>query len=333
MEALNATSDTREADANAVSGRQNSAWESLPVELHTEILKILVFKGIEPFTEEDYDDNQAACTNLVNLCLVSNRLCEVVRPELYRNIIIHKPIVLVRMYRTLLDKPELGALTRRVSFGILKMFEYEQPDMHPLRRVHGAQPQDRLPSAMLTETNKLKLQLLYILQFKVLGLMTRLSDLALAAPRRIFAHLPTQTIYGGPETAPSALDIAYCSVLQGDSCPILPGLKVVRFIGDLDFSTWLPIEMCKSFLALPNVQSLVWVNASPLWFRLMGDWERDPSNGKSLPSSNMCGIYHSSNLRRTRQQLEVPEHQVLRDTQQPPTSRLGWRCRHSPRLS
>lgn len=103
--------------------RGESKLELMPTEVLEEVFCHLSQNDLQSY--HDLQDknlvkgNRSAHTNMSSLCLTSKRVDAVARPLLFRIITVSSPAMLVRLYETLLEIPDLGSHIRQISFEIL----------------------------------------------------------------------------------------------------------------------------------------------------------------------------------------------------------------------
>lgn len=224
---------------------------------------------------------------LVNLCLVSKRMHDVAKEALYRNILIPDANTLVLLYRSFLENPALGIHVKQISliilnngdwtaFGDGQIFQSAEIDLGPILEWNDELGQHELPydlrkhmgtpfAGSRLAPHKTYIELLYVLQFRVLGHTRNLDSLDLCVHPQ---YTPDETyqLY--------SMDDIYSEVVNGvlrlmweEVSRCLANLKKLRLTGrEYPLRSDFMGLMCRCFLALPKLDQLIWFNDAPGWF-------------------------------------------------------------------
>lgn len=130
--------------------RRISRFESLPVDVHLRILADIASDNPQPYLDRmNYLRFKHGQRHLFNVCLVSKRMEEIARPYLYRAAIVDDVDVLARLFRTLGERPALGAHFKRLLLDVPfseKDARYRKPHVAVIKP-HQNHKQDCKPAA------------------------------------------------------------------------------------------------------------------------------------------------------------------------------------------
>ncbi|KAG6355639.1 hypothetical protein INS49_003601 [Diaporthe citri] len=247
-------------------------------------------------------EDASARRDLVSLCMVSKRMISKTRPALYRNILIDDLDTLILLYRTFLEKPQLGIFVKRMSLNICHgdkdynsdygelcrsinlrpLLSYAQNGFEELRKTTHAR--------RATEFYEIALERLYTLHFKVLSRTRNLESLDLNV------HPQTEMRNICMDTQPIYLDVVgrVLRSLWRETSPCLSRLKELQLIGKEKACAYrgnrwgYAALICRCFLSLPELEQLVWFNHAHGWFdafsrrTVSGSGKRLRADAKSL---------------------------------------------------
>lgn len=165
--------------------RTPATIESLPTEILTIITEKLGFDDIVPFSYKEREMDKAAQYNLRQLCLVCSRMLPVARHRLYHSIFISGPTVMILLYRSLLDTPELGKLVREVGLTDWHFLTLQQLEL--LQSLDDAELCAYVSDTQLvgSASSEIEVWLLYIAFFKVLDRTPELVTLTMHVPPQL----------------------------------------------------------------------------------------------------------------------------------------------------
>lgn len=121
------------------ASHEHSALETIPNEIISSIARMLAVSIDLPYEvsrpnlttfksrKQEYAN---ARRDLRSLCMVSKRMAPNAQKALYRNILITDANTLILLYRTFLEKPELGIYVKRMSLNI-DHGRFDQTFPHP----------------------------------------------------------------------------------------------------------------------------------------------------------------------------------------------------------
>ncbi|KUI54498.1 hypothetical protein VP1G_01909 [Cytospora mali] len=114
-----------------------------------------------------YAKDKWAREAMQKLCLVSRKVGSAAQRTLYKNILIHNQRTLVYLYRSMLERPELGTYTKRVTFDIVLR---HWADLTPLHSCKGSGFDELWTKQPIMElrNREVNTQLLSVLFFKLL---------------------------------------------------------------------------------------------------------------------------------------------------------------------
>lgn len=225
-------------------------------------------------------EDASARRDLVSLCLVSKRMISKARPTLYRNILIDEPDTLILLYRTLLEKPQLGIFVKRMSLNIFHGGKYNSFEYRELCRSINLRPllsyaQNGFEELWKTthvrdacEGYEITLERLYTLHFKVLSRTRNLESLDLNVEPQAELRstlMDTRSIY-------FRVVSRVLRSLWRETSPSLSRLKELQLIGKETVcahrsNRWGCVALiCRCFLSLPELEQLVWLNHAYGWF-------------------------------------------------------------------
>lgn len=223
--------------------------------------------------------------------MVSKWMASEARPALYRNILINDAETLVFLYRTFLEKPQLGKLVKRMSLDICEPDEPPPADGSRIRRrvTTGMPPEVDLEPLLshaqhgfadhLTMVYTRRgtpydniavrpaLEKLYTLQFRVLSRTSELESLDWnlhPQSRKDDTHMYLHAIY--TEAVHRVL-----RSLWNETSPCLSRLKELQLIGkEYNCAVWgrradFAALICRCFLTLPRLQQIDWFNHAHSW--------------------------------------------------------------------
>lgn len=229
---------------------------------------------------------------LLNLCLVSKHMHNVAQEALYKNILIPDANTLVLLYRSFLENPDLGIHVKQMSLSILndgdsagfgdgQVYQSAEIDLVPILDWNDELGQYELPydlrkhlatpfAGSRLAPHKTSIQLLYVLQFRVLSHTRNLNSLDLCVHPQ-YTPNDTYELYN--------MDDIYLEIANGvlssmweDISRCLANLKKLRLTGrEYPLRSDFMGLMCRCFLALPELDQLIWFNDAPGWFNGMSN--------------------------------------------------------------
>lgn len=224
---------------------------------------------------------------LVNLCLVSKHMHNVAQEALYKNIHIPDANTLVLLYRSFLETPALGIHVKQMSLSIWnngewtafvdgEIYQSAEIDLVPILEWNDELGQHELPydlrqylatpfAGSRLAPHKNYIELLYVLQFRVLSHTRNLDSLDLCVHPQ---YTPDETyqLY--------SMDDIHSEVVNGvlrlmweEVSRCLANLKKLRLTGrEYPLRSDFMRLMRRCFLALPKLDQLIWFNDAPGWF-------------------------------------------------------------------
>lgn len=232
-------------------------------------------------------EDASARRDLRSLCMVSKRMVSKARPALYRNILVKDAGTLVLLYRTFLEKPQLGIFVKRMSLDICESAEalpVDGPGV-PIIILGGLVPAvDTSPPLSYAQHgfgdhlavdyvrgfdayNEISLERLYILQFGVLCRTNGLESL----DWNLHPQSKNDNTHSNPilETVVNRV----LGSLWNEISPRLSRLKELQLIGkEQNCAAFMGLRVqfaaliCRYFLTLPRLQQIVWFNHAHGWF-------------------------------------------------------------------
>lgn len=237
------------------------------------------------------NEDASARRDLRSLCMVSKRMVSKARPALYRNVLVNDAATLVLLYRTFLEKPQLGIFVKRMSLDICESDEPPpadgsrirlrvatgmppEVDIEPLSHAQHGFP-DHLTMVYTRRGTpydniavRSALEKLYTLQFKVLSRTSKLESLDWnlhPQSRNDDTHMHLHAIY---------TEAVHCVLrsLWNETSPCLSRLKELQLIGKEKYCAVqgsravFAALICRCFLTLPRLQQIVWFNHAHSWF-------------------------------------------------------------------
>ncbi|KUI63628.1 hypothetical protein VM1G_10208 [Cytospora mali] len=251
--------------------------DTLPNEIIVQIVESLGLDINEPYRtlyeQFFHAEDKWAREAMQKLCLVSRKVGSAAQRALYKDIYVHNQRTLVYLYRSMLERPELGTYTKRVTFDIILGYF---ADLTPLHLCKGSGFDELWTKQPIEELGNMELntQLLSVLYFKLLRCTPNLSileSIVLPPPRYKDIGIVSATFMQENSTRP-----------WDDICnwfPYLPKLEILHLMGgeiegnSLDFVA----RLCKAFLTLPRVRKMIWSWDDEIWFQNMG-YNGNPRN-------------------------------------------------------
>lgn len=273
-----------------------SKLELMPTEVLEEIFCHLSQNGLQSFhdlqDENLLEENRSAHANMRSLCLTSNRVGAVASPLLFRAITISSTAMLVKLYETLLETPDLGSHIKQISFEILLMGDMESKQFLAACFLQGTTLLEGCDSVRTAHvpyiTNYRCDHVLSASYFEILRRTPNVHQLVL----RI------QTIEGPPSTpiyglggiiqrymyqaffrkVKHAMQISPSAEVSG----FLPRLTTLHLLGDPD-NHWnvFDIAICEPLLRLHTLKEVTTFRDNGHWSALKLDTS-DPHNPGSL---------------------------------------------------
>lgn len=236
-----------------------------------------------PYTIEEDERRRG----LVNLCLVSKHMRHIAQEALYQNILIPDANTLVLLYRSFLENPNLGIYVKQMSLSILnngdwtafgdgQVYQSAEIDLGPISEWNHELGQYELPYDLRNNLStpfagsrlaphKTPIELLYVLQFRVLSHTRNLDSLDLCVHPQ---YTPNETYQL------HSMDDIHFEVVNGvlrsmweEVSRCLANLKKLRLSGrEYPLRSNFMGLMRRCFLALPELDQLIWYNDAPGWF-------------------------------------------------------------------
>lgn len=241
-------------------------------------------------------EDASARRDLRSLCMVSKRMVSKARPALYRNILVNDAETLVLLYRTFLEKPQLGIFVKRMSLDICESAEPLPVDGHyvPIKILGGLVPAVDIRPLLsyaqhgfgdhlavdyvrgLHAYNEISLERLYTLQVRVLGRTNGLESLDWNLHPQS-KNDNTLSVHSTPMFM-TVVDRVLGS-LWNEISPRLSRLKELQLIGKEQNYAFMGLRVrfaaliCRYFLTLPRLQQIAWFNHAHGWFdAFWGRW-------------------------------------------------------------
>ncbi|KUI68482.1 hypothetical protein VM1G_04665 [Cytospora mali] len=254
---------------------------SLPNELLGEIAELLLPNPTALPNPEAHHSSAAGVEErqgreaLRNLCLVSHQFDGNFRPFLFKAPVVSDSGVLLRLYRTLVEKPALGQYVKRLVYEVA----IDSEDPRHVKLNHNILSATQFFNAMQawhssnhTSMEYLEHELTCSLYFAILETTTNLEWLSLnIQSRRIKSKSQSHLELYSNSFYPLARQVSAASNCSTDGRPFLPKLKSLSLLGNNSRPSLaaFPAGILDHFLQLSSLEELICFRDNGRWHDLL----------------------------------------------------------------